>query len=518
MSKRKAKKRYEQQKLLALQNNESLCWWLLLAILLLVPLLLGLAQFEFYSPTLIGSVNDSGEKAEVFVTYKWYCLMALSVLLLAAYCWRLLRLEKTIRPSYANLPLLALTVLLLLSLLFAEYKQIALFGMHDMREGASTWLCYLLLFFVAAQSALPLKLEKALLIVLGVLVSVNAVMGVLLFYGINIMDNSFIANLIMLGQAEQFSSSGEIFGTMTNPNYLSPLGSCLGIFFAVCCMLSRRPLKAILTGAAVILSFSIIITSLSASGFVSFVGTLVIALPLTFLLSRQKIRTAVRAGALAVLCIALMVTYGSHNPNIYQENLNYFTRLVAAAETSLSPPVALAEPIAEDLAPAPETKAEPNQLSDTITDPELLPVEAIATFGSNRGYIWTETLRMTMDRPLLGHGLDTMAFYFPYGTQDHYAHRGNTNEVVSKPHNMYLGVGFYLGLPALLALLILLALIMWKERPWAAGDNALAAALWCAMICFLVQFLVNDSSLGTSVPFWIMLGLLVSQGRKTPVS
>ncbi|MDO4539552.1 MAG: O-antigen ligase family protein [Syntrophomonadaceae bacterium] len=519
MSKRKAKQRREQQKILDRQNNETLCWRLLLAILLLVPLILGLAQFEFFSPTMVGSVNDSGEKAEVFVTYKWYVLMGLSFLLLLAYSWRLLRLKEDVRPSYANLPLLLFTACLLLSLLFAPYKQIALFGMHDMREGASTWLCYLLIFFVALQSDLPARLEKWLLIVLGVLVGINAVMGALLFYGINIMEHSWVANIIMFGQAGQFSSSGEIFGTMTNPNYLSPLGACMGIFFMVYGMMTDRWWKAGLAGLAAVLSFSVLLTSLSGSGFVSFTAAAVIALPVALWLARNKIQAGVSAVAVLALCALLMVTYAGHNPRIYSESFGFYqliwgqlqTQEAQAAEETL-PPTDEGQAAANS-APEAVGPAVPYAMSDTIIDPELLPVKSTPTFGSNRGYIWRTSWQLSLDKPLLGHGLDTLAFYFPYGSQHHYANMGNV--VASKPHNMYLGVSFGLGLPALLILLVMLGLIMWRERPQAARSrDALPAALWCAIVCFLGQFLVNDSSLGTSVPFWLMLGLLISEGRK----
>ena len=523
MSKRKANKYKEQQRLQLLNNSESISWWILLAVLLLIPLVLGLREFYFYSPNLVGSINDSQSIPEVFVFYKWYVLMILSLLAFAVFVGRITLLQQDIRSSYMNLPLAVLIGALLLSLLLAEYHQIALLGMHDMREGASTWLCYFLLFFIAAQTTLPAGRDKFIMAALAIIVGINALMGILLFYGINIMDNHLIANLVLLGHAGQFSSSGEIFGTMTNPNYLSPLGACVGIFFMVLCILSEKPLRVWLTGLAAVVSFSIIYTSLSTSGFISIIATAVIALPTAIYLSRQRLQSALRMAALLVAFIGLFFLYNAYNPSVMDETFGFMKGFAQSSaeriEQELDLPVAWADEI--DVIPVegerPESTA--RVLSDTISDPELLPVTPQPTFGSNRGYIWSESWALITASPkymLVGYGLDTMAFYFPYGSQDHYAHRGNIDEIISKPHNFYLGVAYGMGIPALLAMLALFLLVLWKEKPrrGEGESTALTAALWSMAVCFMVQFLVNDSSIGISIIFWIMMGLLVSVGRE----
>ena len=144
--------------------------------------------------------------------------------------------------------------------------------------------------------------------------------------------------------------------------------------------------------------------------------------------------------------------------------------------------------------------------------------EPIHTFGNNRGYIWQETWQLIKERPIFGYGMGTLAYYFPYGTKDYFAHRDNLNELVSKPHNFCLGVAFGSGIPACIALLALFALIFFKDHPILKPisepslnqKETLKTAAWICCVSLMVQFLVNDMMLATSVIFWVLLGLCYS--------
>ena len=60
-------------------------------------------------------------------------------------------------------------------------------------------------------------------------------------------------------------------------------------------------------------------------------------------------------------------------------------------------------------------------------------------FATGRGYIWSRTLPIVLEKPLLGYGGDTFALYFPQNDLLGKANTYNTfNMYVDKPHNMYL--------------------------------------------------------------------------------
>lgn len=150
----------------------------------------------------------------------------------------------------------------------------------------------------------------------------------------------------------------------------------------------------------------------------------------------------------------------------------------------------------------------------------LEPIPAIGfkdsqTFGSGRGYVWSRTLPLLKDSPIIGSGADTFAAVFP---QKDYAgrynsHHFNQSVIVDKPHNMYLGAAVCTSLPSLLALLFIYgaylvqAARLLRRRDFGSDFLRYASAgIFLGISGFLAAGLVNDSSVSVMPIFYTLLG------------
>lgn len=155
---------------------------------------------------------------------------------------------------------------------------------------------------------------------------------------------------------------------------------------------------------------------------------------------------------------------------------------------------------------------------------KLVKLDKVSSFGfqgnekfaTGRGYIWSRTLPLLKDTLFLGHGADTFCLYFPH--QD-YAGRYNvgfdstwTDQVIDKPHNMYLDAAVGTGVLSLLALLVLYGLylfqsfqIYWK-RAFLEELDYIGVGIFLGVCGFLVAGLANDSTVTVMPLFYGLLG------------
>ncbi len=140
-------------------------------------------------------------------------------------------------------------------------------------------------------------------------------------------------------------------------------------------------------------------------------------------------------------------------------------------------------------------------------------------FATNRGYIWSRTLPVMLKHALLGTGQDTFVIYFP---QDDYVtqyNAGFSQQLITKPHNMYLQIGTQNGIPALLcflavALIYLLssAKLYWKRD---VNDPIVITGIGLALgvVGYLFSGMLNDSMVVVAPLYWLMIGLGLAVNR-----
>jgi len=133
--------------------------------------------------------------------------------------------------------------------------------------------------------------------------------------------------------------------------------------------------------------------------------------------------------------------------------------------------------------------------------------------GLNRLGIWEETIRLIGQQPLIGHGADTLYYYFPNKSLRAYARISNVynGDIITKPHSYFLGVAFDAGLPALLCLLAMLVILVKRTvRILGRGDRSRPGALGLLAafsLAMLFQGIPNDLTVCTGTMVWTVMGL-----------
>lgn len=137
--------------------------------------------------------------------------------------------------------------------------------------------------------------------------------------------------------------------------------------------------------------------------------------------------------------------------------------------------------------------------------------------AGSRLEIWKSGLAMITDRPLFGFGPDTFRLMSQrYETLRYVKMTGGTT-VADNAHNYVIQIGAGAGLIALA--LLTAFLIYWLARSLApAGDDAgtshdsyplTRAGLYAGAVAYMVHLLFGISLIGSSAPFWLLLGAMM---------
>lgn len=141
--------------------------------------------------------------------------------------------------------------------------------------------------------------------------------------------------------------------------------------------------------------------------------------------------------------------------------------------------------------------------------------------AGSRLEIWKSGLAMIKDRPLFGFGPDTFRVMSErYETLKYVKMTGGTT-VADNAHNYIIQIGAGAGLVALAVLLGFLIYWLAKALP-AAEEDARAkdtgyqltrAGLYAGVLAYMVHLLFGISLIGSSAPFWLLLGAMMGSSR-----
>jgi len=123
--------------------------------------------------------------------------------------------------------------------------------------------------------------------------------------------------------------------------------------------------------------------------------------------------------------------------------------------------------------------------------------------GSNRGYIWSRSLPLAKRNLLIGNGPDSYTFEFPQ--KDYITLMnvfGDTQEVVDKPHNQYIGLLIEFGILGLSAFITWVGLCLWKGR-----KNIMSVGL----LSILLSFVFYDIAVSTGWILIVCMGMLANE-------
>ncbi len=130
-------------------------------------------------------------------------------------------------------------------------------------------------------------------------------------------------------------------------------------------------------------------------------------------------------------------------------------------------------------------------------DVEVIKLSESERLFTNRGYIWNRSIPLIMSKPLLGYGADTYILNFP-----HMDLIGRpvimTDQVVDKPHNIYVQLLINFGFVGGILFLCLVCYTLNKMR---------SSLLIASLIGWLVVGIANDSVVFVTYMVFCMMGL-----------
>lgn len=507
-----------------MQSIDKLIAVLLIAAIGLLPLLARVKLVQFVSPKIIHDLIGTGIKGDIFTYYKWVFLLCLSALAVGLLIWKVVVCRFDLRRNYINLPIMVLVFLTVLSGLSSDFLSISLFGMYNRHEGTLTYLCYFALFFIAANTSFKEWFNRYIFLALYVIVTINLLIILLDFYGNDLLNNQAVRSVIVPSYLPETGMQGHLNSTLSNPNYVSGFSASLTAFFLVAALMERNHIRRLIYGVFAVFSFTMLLASLSASGFV----TLVILLPVIFtlaFLNQKRLQCLITGGVVLTACAAVMLILNVHNPRVWNESVGSFKGIGEYVKKEISFKPVMSE-LKYTLLPRQSEAATYSKVtsnkevpgegiteSDNINEEFNLPKPSESP-GTGRTYIWQKTIDLIMERPLLGHGRETLAYYFPQNDRDIIANLSSYDEIVTKPHNFYLEVAFSSGIFALLALVLLfIQHLYYTIRLQIISKKnlmVLPAALFVFFCAFLIQWMFNDSIIATSIIFWVLFGVAVS--------
>jgi len=521
MSKRKKTAEKTTSKSNVMEMLDRYSSWIILVALAVMPLIIRGTRVEFIAPAIVAPPLDTGLQGDFFTYYKWIFLLAAAVIINGLMLGKIWFAKYQIPPSYINILVMGLVILILISSSLADYKSISWIGMYNRHEGALTYLAYLTLFFVAANTVFKPWFAKWSCGSLLFITFINMSIALISFSGHDLTQFAFLKNSI-LPPTFQGEMQGHIRSMLAHPNYSSGLSAALFVFMLAHVLLEEAWQDRAVYGFGAIAAFVAVLASMSSSGFL----TVVLVIPLVIAsvwLSSQRKRAIIAGVITLLLCAGLFIVMDTYNPTVGEESLGMVKSLVTgnselpsignepgAGGTNITPS-AVQPPLAQGI--------EYTQSNDTSLQTSIfnLPSPGWAP-GTGRLYIWGQVLELIEARPWLGYGLDTLPYYFPQNDVNKIAGLWDYKTLVDKPHNFYLAVAYGLGIPALLALLALFLLHFYHT-----GRYLLAAprgpqlvfptALYLFFSAYLVQWLFNDSVVGSAQIFWILTGVGVSLNR-----
>lgn len=140
-------------------------------------------------------------------------------------------------------------------------------------------------------------------------------------------------------------------------------------------------------------------------------------------------------------------------------------------------------------------------------------------YASGRGYIWSRTIPMLKKYFILGSGADTFAIAFPQQDYVGLYNNGYSEQLMTKPHNLYLQMGVQTGVLSLIAYLVFYAMYfissikLYIKCKFKSYYSQVGIAILVASVSYMVVSFANDSTLTVAPVFWGLMGLGISVNR-----
>lgn len=392
-----------------------------------------------------------GGQADHFYLPKVVAMITLVLSFLILLIINKIKISSIIHKDNINKSLLIYLMLVIVSVIIAENKDLAIYGIPGRYEGIITIFLYMFLFLIAR---IHVKADKKLFMIVLIAAVIVSVYGILQTFGLD----PFVRDMLR----ENWSSRA--FSTMGNPNFL---GSYLVLMIpiSIYIYIINKDIIGLITYA--ILFYSLLSTN-TRGAWLGTIASIIAFVIIHFIYFRFNKDEFIKYIVLFVVTLIIMFVYYINTDGAFLDRLF------------------------------------------TITDDakELLTNGERSDFtGAHRGFIWKRVLELIKARPLTGYGIENLGEVFQkYYTKDMIDFWGEVR-YPDKAHNEYLHIAVSSGIPSLVVYLIFLfqTIRIGLYRLKSCKINLL---LLSSVIGYITAAFFNISVVSVAYVYWIFLGLI----------
>lgn len=160
---------------------------------------------------------------------------------------------------------------------------------------------------------------------------------------------------------------------------------------------------------------------------------------------------------------------------------------------------------------------------DKIITAESVFFTGQEAFASGRGYLWSRTIPLLKEYMILGSGADTFPIVFPQQDYVSFSNYGFADEIITKPHSMYLQMGVQTGMLSLIAFLVFYGMYFFSSiRLYGNGYfedmfSRAGVAIFIGTISFMLTGISNDSCIAVTPVFWGLTGIGIAVNQKVKI-
>lgn len=150
---------------------------------------------------------------------------------------------------------------------------------------------------------------------------------------------------------------------------------------------------------------------------------------------------------------------------------------------------------------------------DNFTPSESAVFTKYEKLASGRGFLWSKSIPLLKDNLILGSGADTFPILFPHNDYVARLNAGYYDQIITKPHSMYLQIGIQHGVLALICFLVICIWylaqslrIYWKVN-FSDKNQLFGAGIMLGVTGYLILGISNDSTVTIAPIFWMIIGL-----------
>lgn len=159
------------------------------------------------------------------------------------------------------------------------------------------------------------------------------------------------------------------------------------------------------------------------------------------------------------------------------------------------------------------------KLDKIITAPSAI-LTGYESYATGRGYIWSRTFPLLKKRLILGSGADTFQLVYPMQDYVNRYNYGYYDQVVTKPHNMYLQIAVQTGVLSLIALIVFYGIYfvksfrLYMKAQYKSFYSQIGVGIFLSTFCYMLVGIANDSTITVAPIFWAMMGLGIAVNSK----